>query len=445
MADANRIDEHSWKHDDLRIFFSVGEPSGDLHGANLICDLRERHPGIRCVGYGGPRMAAAGCELIEDLTQLAVMGFSRVLTNLHRFWDLYRRADRYLREHRPDAVVLIDYPGFNWWIARAAKKYNIPVFYYGAPQMWAWAGWRVRKMRRLVDHVLCKLPFEAAWYRERGCNATYVGHPYFDQMERQILDAKFIAEYGSRPGPLVTILPGSRTQELINNLPWFLKAAKIVRERVPNARFAIAGFNDKLGEMAAQQVELSGLPIDVFVGRTPELIHASQCCLACSGSVSLELLHHTKPAAILYFVHPLLKLMVHLLGTVKYMTLVNLLAEDDPFTKWPVAFDPHGPDADQVPFPEYPTSNDKSSELAAHVIQWLSDAGQRERRITMLAELKAKFGRSGASRVAARYILEHLSHREPSLPGPHFMDRQESFTLGDASPTLLKSRVTRRD
>ncbi len=430
MTHTNRIDQHSWKHDDLRIFFSVGEPSGDLHGANLIRDLRQQHPGIRCVGYGGPKMAAAGCELIEDLTQLAVMGFSRVLTNLPRFWNLYRRADRYLREHRPDAVVLVDYPGFNWWIARAAKKYNIPVFYYGAPQMWAWAGWRVRKMRRLVDHVLCKLPFEAAWYRERGCNATYVGHPYFDQMERQKLDAKFIAEYGSRPGPLVTILPGSRTQEVTSNLPWFLKSAKIIRQRVPNARFAIASFNDKQGEIAAQQVERTGLPIDVFVGRTPELIHASHCCLACSGSVSLELLHHTKPAVILYFANPLLALMVRMLATVKYMTLVNLLAEDNPFTTRPVPFDPHGSDADQVPYPEYPTSDDKSAELAGHVIEWLTKSDRREQRIALLAELKAKFGRSGASRVAARYILEHLTHREPTRPAPHFIDRAPHANLG---------------
>ena len=172
-------------HRTLRIFFSAGEPSGDLHGANLIRQLQARCDRFEAVGYGGPQMAAAGCRLHADLTVLAVMWFARVLVNLHKFWDLVVRADKCFQHHRPDAVVLIDYPGFNWWIARRAKAHGIPVFYYAPPQVWAWAQWRVRKMRRLVDHVLCCLPFEETWFREHGCNATFVGHPLFDEVRRQ--------------------------------------------------------------------------------------------------------------------------------------------------------------------------------------------------------------------------------------------------------------------
>ncbi|MEM1305143.1 MAG: lipid-A-disaccharide synthase, partial [Planctomycetota bacterium] len=163
----------------MKIFFSVGEPSGDLHGANLIRELKKTGDDWEFVGYGGPRMAAAGARLHEDLTKLAVMWFARVLLNLHKFIGLKRRAERYFLEHRPDAVVLIDYPGFNWHIARVARKQGIPVFYYGTPQLWGWASWRVKKLRRDVGHALCKLPFEEPWLRERGCNATFVGHPYF--------------------------------------------------------------------------------------------------------------------------------------------------------------------------------------------------------------------------------------------------------------------------
>jgi lipid-A-disaccharide synthase len=158
----------------LRVFFSVGEPSGDIHAANLIGQLKRRCDRFEAVGYGGPQMAAAGCQLHADLTRLAVMWFARAVANLDKFWDLASRADRYFRHHRPDAVVLVDYPGFNWWIARRAKVHGIPVFYYTPPQIWAWATWRVSKMRRLADHVLCSLPFEEAWFRGHGCNATFV-------------------------------------------------------------------------------------------------------------------------------------------------------------------------------------------------------------------------------------------------------------------------------
>ena len=146
-------------------------------------------------------MAAAGCRLHADLTELAVMWFGRALANLHKFWDLAGRADRYFRHHRPDAVVLIDYPGFNWWIAWRAKIHGIPVFYYTPPQIWAWATWRAKKMRRLSDHVLCSLPFEEEWFRQRGCNATFVGHPFFDEVRQHKLDEAFLEAHRRRSGP----------------------------------------------------------------------------------------------------------------------------------------------------------------------------------------------------------------------------------------------------
>ena len=184
LADSSNSDFLQARQERMTIFFSAGEPSGDLHGANLIRQLRRLRPEVKCVGYGGPEMAAAGCELHADLTVLAVMWFLRALLNLHKFLALASRADRYFRHQRPDAVVLIDYPGFNWWIARRAKAHGIPVFYYCPPQIWAWGSWRIKKMRRSVDHVLCALPFEATWFRRNGCRATFVGHPFFDEVRR---------------------------------------------------------------------------------------------------------------------------------------------------------------------------------------------------------------------------------------------------------------------
>ena len=202
----------------MKIFFSVGEPSGDLHGANLIRELRRRRPDCEFVGYGGPRMAAAGCALHEDLTKLAVMWFARVLLNIHKFWNLASRADRYFRHHRPDAVVLIDYPGFNWWIARRAKAHGIPVFYYGVPQLWAWAGWRmredaaVRRPRAVQAAVRRGLVSRARL--QRHVRRPSVFRP---AASRSSSTRRLSHSNGLRSGPLVAILPGSRTQEVKSN------------------------------------------------------------------------------------------------------------------------------------------------------------------------------------------------------------------------------------
>ena len=408
----------------MKIFFSVGEPSGDLHGSNLIQKLLQKNPAIEMVGYGGPRMARAGCVLHEDLTQLAVMGITQVLGHLVTFWRLVSRADRYFRHQRPDAVVLIDYPGFNWWIARRAKAHGIPVFYYGTPQIWAWAPWRVRKMRNLVDHVLCKLPFEEQWFRDRDCNATFVGHPYFDQLENECLDKDFIERMKNAGGPLIAILPGSRTQEVKHNLKWFLKAAHVVADEIPSARFVVASFKSAHADWAKELITQSGLPMETFVGRTPELIAASDCTMACSGSVSLELLYHLKPTVILYWVpkwfYAMIKSISPLLKfRVKYITLVNMLA-DEPFAHRLRHVDSDRSGWDQIPFPEFVTSQDKSSQIARHIIRWLKHPEQREQCLGQLRHIRKEIAHGGASVRAAEYILEALEAKPTSPPIPHF-------------------------
>ncbi len=407
----------------MKIFFSVGEPSGDLHGANLIRELRRLCPDVEAVGYGGPKMAAVGCRLNADLTQLAVMGVGPVLAHIPKFLSLATEADRWFRHRRPDVVVLIDYPGFNWWIARRAKAHGIPVVYYGAPQLWAWASWRVKKMRRLVDHLLCKLPFEERWYRDRGCHAHFVGHPYFDELRSQKLDERFLRRQRSQGGRLITILPGSRTQEVKNNMECFARAAARVKSSVSDARFAVACFKRKHVDTVRPFLQRTEFPIEVFSGRTPELIRSADCCMACSGSVSLELLYHEKPTVIHYRVPRLTGWLFRASGLIKvrFITLVNLLAVDDPFCGGLQPYDPTAADADRIPFPEYPTYEDKSRQVADHLIDWLTDATDRRRRIAQLAALKANFADGGASLRAAEYLMRNLAPTPPPVPRPHFI------------------------
>lgn len=396
----------------MTIFFSVGEPSGDLHGSNLIRELKSHRGDFKFVGYGGPRMDAAGCELHEDLTRWAIMWFLHALLNLPRFIGLVRKADRFFEEQRPDAVVLIDYPGFNWHIARKARERGIPVFYYGAPQVWGWAGWRVKKMRRDVAHVLVKLPFEEKWYRDRGCNATYLGHPYFDELRAQQLDQAFVAERRDSPGPLVTILPGSRTQEVKSNLHWQLQAAEKVRHHVPGARFAIAAFKESQLPVIEEKLAGSTIEPEVHVGRTPELISAATCCLAVSGSVSLELLYHQKPTAIVYYISSFAFFVQKFFRRVRYITLVNLLTAKELFPKEVGVYDPNNPEDAHVLMPEYLTCEDPSAKLAEHAVTWLTDDAAREERVRQLGELKEAIGQGGASCRAAEYILRELEEQQ---------------------------------
>lgn len=374
----------------MRIFISAGEPSGDLHGANLIRELRRRRPDIECVGYGGPHMEAAGGRLLYPLTQLAVMWFLRVLANIHVFLGLVSKADRYFRHQRPDAVILIDYPGMHWWLARRAHFHGIPVFYFVPPQLWAWAGWRVQKMQRFVDHVLCSLPFEPAWYAARGVHAEYVGHPYFDELPEQTTDAAFLAEQRGRPGKVIALLPGSRTQEVERNLDTLLGAAERVHAARPDTRFLVACYKESHRAMVAAQLGKTRAPIEAHVGRTTEIIQLAHSCVAVSGSVGLELLYHRKPAVIVYRVGEVLFRLGKVLTTCRFMSLVNLLVDD-------------------VLYPEYPTRNCEAEAVSGHILHWLNDEGAYEKLRHRLEALRQEVAKPGACARAAQRVLETLA------------------------------------
>jgi lipid-A-disaccharide synthase len=410
----------------MDFFFSVGEPSGDLHGANLIRDLRERLPDARFHGFGGPKMITEGLNPIADLTQYAVMFPLDTIRHLRIFWNLYQQARKYLRDNKIDAVVLIDFAGFNWWIAAAAKREGIPVYFYGVPQMWAWAGWRISRIRRYIDHVLCKLPFEKAWFEERDCRATYVGHPYFDELQRQRIDERFLNRVQSEPGALVTLLPGSRTKEVRTNLQVMLNAAARVQAQLPETRFAIACYKVQHAEYAKEILRSSSVRATIYFEKTPELIRAAKCCIACSGSVSLELLGHLKPTVIHYHLNRGAYFAQRYFLKARFITLVNLLATDlIERRKGEPIFNPDAIGAEDVPFPEYLTHHDKSQEIAAHITHWLSDEPHYQQRVTRLRSLKERFGQSGASARATDYLCQTL--------GVSASDVQSAMRASDAA------------
>lgn len=395
----------------MRIFFSVGEPSGDLHASNLIRRLRQQVPEMECVGLGGPKMAAAGCELVRDLTTLAVMGFSQVVVHLREFFRILAEAEAYLDAHPVDAVVLVDFPGFNWHLARKAKQRGIPVYYYGVPQMWAWAPWRVRKLRRLVDLAICKLPFEPEWFARRGCQAEYVGHPFFDQLSSQAYDESFVAEQSEGVGPLLLLLPGSRNQEVKTHWPMLRKAAEQCLREHPNLRVAVGCYRQSQFEQIDRELRAEGSTITAHWNRTPELMRAADVCLACSGSVSLELMYHRLPTIIVYRVSRLMNFFKNLFLRCRYITLVNLMASDSiERTKWQTYW-PDAVGSSDVPMPEFLTRRDCSQELARRASDLIARPQERERRRTWLGKLKEQFAIPGASERAAELILQRLGRK----------------------------------
>ena len=401
----------------MRIFFSVGEPSGDLHASNLIRFLRARQPSIECCGFGGPKMREAGCELHFELTQFAVMYIWGVLKNIRKFFFLIGQAEYYFRNYPVDAVVLIDYSGFNWWIAKKAKAAGIPVFYYGVPQVWAWAPWRIRKIKKYVDHVLCKLPFEVDWFNKRGCNATYVGHPYFDQMHTQTYDEAVVERFADKQ-PLVVLLPGSRNSEVKLTMPILLRAAEKINAQVPSAKFAMACYSEAHAADAQQAVDDSGAECDVAYEVTQELMKASDVCVACSGSVSLELMFHRKPTVILYKLGKVIWFLKAILFRCKYITLTNLIASDNiERTDWR-NIDPDSEMGAAMVMPEYLTTSDCSEKVANRVITWLNDPAQIQSNAEKLDSMAKKYAKPGATRRAAEYILNSLaskSHRQDNM------------------------------
>ncbi|HEV3122357.1 MAG TPA: lipid-A-disaccharide synthase [Isosphaeraceae bacterium] len=390
----------------MRIFISAGEPSGDLHAANLLRALQSRLPGAEFFGFGGPKLESAGARLLYPLVNLSVMWFGRVLLNMHKFLGLISQADRAFLEEKPDAVVLIDYPGLHWWLARRAKARGIPVFYYVPPQIWAWFPWRVRKVRKYVDHVLCSLPFEPPWYHARGVpGATFVGHPYFDELKDRPLDESLIALERSKGGLVVTILPGSRTQEITRNFPVMLRAARLLSEAHPEARFLVACLHERhqaLAEEIAQAAGAGDLPLAIHAGKTAELIRLAQVAWAVSGSVGLELMNEAVPTVVLYTVKPIDLLIARPFIKARFISLVNLLAGREII-------------------PEYLTAQDAAPDLARWARLWLEEPEERARVSAELAALREQVAQPGASDRAAERIAEvvllkrstHPAHGEP--------------------------------
>jgi lipid-A-disaccharide synthase len=378
------------------VFICTGEASGDLHASHLIRALRERAPAVRIEGLGGDRMAAAGCTLRRNLIGLAAM-WHKTAGSAVRILPILLETERSFAGDPPDVVVILDYPGFNFPLARRAKSRGIPVLWYIPPQMWAWGRWRMRKLRDRVAGVACIFPFEEEMYRSAGVPVRYVGHPLMDVMAAE-LDAGPGRPVFGAGSPKIGLLPGSRKQEVETLLPVMLEVAAAAAGRFPQAEFVLGAAHDSLRGVIEPAVRSARVPVAVAEGRTYDVMRQADVVLVASGTATLECALFGTPMVILYSITPLMHMVAKPFIRSEHIGLANVVAG-------------------KRVVPEFAPVLPPTPVIAAEVLDLLA---RPERLTAIRGELRAvrsRLGGPGASQRAAEEVLalaerSRRSHRD---------------------------------
>jgi len=363
----------------MRLLVSAGEASGELYGAGLIQALKRRVPELECFGAGGERMRAAGCDTVVDARALSVVGITEVVSHLPGIYREFRRLLRAADQRKPDAAIVIDSPGFNFRVARALHQRGVPVIYYVCPQLWAWREGRVRCFHRWVKKALVIFPFEEQWYRERGVDAEYVGHPLADAPPPGISREEFAAKYGLDPArPWIALLPGSRKKEIAMNLPALAAGAGRVKG---DYQFVLPAASTVERPWLDDKVRGSGLQLTVVEGASAALRHARAAVVA-SGTATVEAALAGTPMVVVYRVSALTWALGHHLLKVPYVAMPNLIA------------------GEQI-VPELIQSDFTPEKVAEKLGEILAEGPAREKMKVALAGVSARLRPAGETGTAA--------------------------------------------
>lgn len=371
------------------ILVVAGEASGDQHAAALVSELKRRRPDLRFFGMGGPKMAAAGVDLVFGAHEISVMGISEVLPKLRRILSVMKKLLAASERRKPICAILVDVPDFNLRVARELKAAGIPVVYYVSPMLWAWRQGRVEQVEARVDRMLCILPFEEDFYRRRGVKARYVGNPVVEQVPPPAKPETFRRALGlPLEPPILALLPGSRRSELKQLLPPMVKAAQVIAEKKPGLHVVVPVAPGIAREEIARQLAHSGLHRTLIDGRAAEVVGASDGAIVASGTATLEAGLMLRPMAVVYRVAPISYLVGRALLRVRFISLVNLLL-------------------DRAAVPELIQSAAKPRRIADALLG-LWDPPARDRVVADLGQLYEVLGPPGAASRAADEILSVL-------------------------------------
>lgn len=305
----------------MKYYLVAGEASGDLHGANLMKALKKEDPASEFRYFGGDKMQAEGGELVKHYAEMAFMGFTEVILNLNTIFKNLKACKKDIMAYQPDALILIDFPGFNLKIADFAKENGIKVCYYISPKVWAWNQKRVLRIKRVVDQLFCILPFEVDFYASWGMKVDYVGNPLLDEIAAFKVNPNFKKEEGLGEDPIIALLPGSRKQEIERLLPVMLS----VVESFPACQFIIAAaptFNE-----AYYQKFIGEKFVKLVFGQTYDLLSTARAAIVASGTATLETALFKVPQVVVYKGGAISIAIARLLVKIKFISLVNLIMD----------------------------------------------------------------------------------------------------------------------
>ncbi len=366
---------------------SCGEPSGDLYAGALAVEIRRRQPDAAIFGLGGQRLMAGGGELVADYRGLSVTGLVEAIRVLPKSLSTFNRLVEAARIEKPNALVLIDFPDFNFRLGRAIKKLGVPIIYYISPQLWAWRQSRMKVMKRLVDRVLVIFPFEEQIYRDAGVPVQFVGHPLVDLARAQEPKDAFLREVGLDPAlPVVALLPGSRPNEVERLLPVFREAAAKIAARLPRAQFVIArapSLDDRLFAGAGWG---EARPVEVLA-RTDDVLAVSDVAITASGTATVQAALHGRPMVVVYRLSPLTYRLGRRFLLVDHVAMVNLIAG-------------------RRIVPELIQDDCTPENIATEALLLLTNEERASETRRALADVRAKLGGPGASGRAADAVLE---------------------------------------
>jgi lipid-A-disaccharide synthase len=382
--------ENTKKKGKYKVVIVAGEASGDLHGSNLIRELRQLEPNLEVKGIGGNRLREAGVNLLVHVNEMAVVGLTEVLFRLRFILGVFRKLKTDFRSDKPDLLILIDYSGFNLPLAKAAKKEGIQILYYISPQVWASRKGRINTIRKTVDKMAVILPFEPAIYAKKGVEAIFVGHPLLDSVRTQYTRDEALRHFRLEEGKkIIGILPGSRPGEVKTLLPIMLETASILKTSFPDLQFVLPLANTLNPEAISDMVGRFALDIRI-VRETYDAIRIADAAMVASGTATLETALLETPMIIVYKVSELTYQIGKRFVYIDQIGLVNIIAGK------PVV-------------PEFVQGAANPGDMARALSDILTDDKKRTAMIGELKKIRAILGQPGGAKRAAQIAYEMLT------------------------------------